>query len=434
MSEKYRFDTMSLHSGHVPDKETGSRAVPIYQTTSYVFKDTDEAAALYNMEVGGHLYTRISNPTIATLEQRLASLDGGVSCVACSSGMAAMHLVVTAICSSGDHIVASNKMYGANINLLQHTMTRFGIETEFVNPNNLEEIEKAIKPNTKLVFGEVIGNPGLDVMNVPEVAKICKKKNVPLAIDATFNTPYLMKPISYGANIVIHSLTKWIGGHGIAIGGAIINGGNFDWGNKEKFPTISGSHFALNGISFWEEFGPSALTAKIRAEGMYNFGPSLSPNNAFYILQGIETLSLRMKKHIENTKMMLEFLKENEAVSWLRHPDLEDHPDHKIAKKILPLGSGSIIVFGIKGGRDAGKAFIENVKLSSHLANVGDAKTLLIHPGSTTHSHLSSEAMKMSGLTDDMIRLSVGLEDIEDIKIDFEKGFKAASKISSKRS
>ena len=213
MSEKYRFDTMSLHSGHVPDKETGSRAVPIYQTTSYVFKDTDEAAALYNMEVGGHLYTRISNPTIATLEQRLASLDGGVSCIACSSGMAAMHLVVSAICSSGDHIVASNKMYGANINLLQHTMTRFGIETAFVNPNNLEEIEKAIKPNTKLVFGEVIGNPGLDVMNVPEVAKICKKKNVPFAIDATFNTPYLMKPISHGANIVIHSLTKWIGGH-----------------------------------------------------------------------------------------------------------------------------------------------------------------------------------------------------------------------------
>jgi len=298
----------------------------------------------------------------------------------------------------------------------------------------LEEIEKSIKPNTKLVFGEVIGNPGLDVMNVPEVAKICKKKNVPLAIDATFNTPYLMKPISHGANIVIHSLTKWIGGHGIAIGGAVVNGGNFDWGNKEKFPTISGSHFALNGISFWEEFGPSALTAKIRAEGMYNFGPSLSPNNAFYILQGIETLSLRMKKHIENTKMMLEFLKENESVSWLRHPDLEDHPDHKIAKKILPLGSGSIIVFGIKGGRDAGKAFIENVKLSSHLANVGDAKTLLIHPGSTTHSHLSSEAMKMSGLTDDMIRLSVGLEDIEDIKIDFEKGFKAAAKISSNKS
>jgi len=347
-----------------------------------------------------------------------------------------IYISMNSILSSDDHCIVITPNYQSAQTIPSSICDVTNMDLDSKNNWNMDLgiLRDSIKPNTKLVFGEVIGNPGLDVMNVPEVAKICKKKNVPLAIDATFNTPYLMKPISYGANIVIHSLTKWIGGHGIAIGGAIINGGNFDWGNKEKFPTISGPHFALNGISFWEEFGPSALTAKIRAEGMYNFEPSLSPNNAFYILQGIETLSLRMNKHIENTKMMLEFLKENEAVSWLRHPDLEDHPDHKIAKKILPLGSGSIIVFGIKGGRDAGKAFIENVKLSSHLANVGDAKTLLIHPGSTTHSHLSSEAMKMSGLTDDMIRLSVGLEDIEDIKIDFEKGFKAAAKISSKRS
>jgi len=428
MSEKYKFDTMSLHAGHVPDKETGSRAVPIYQTTSYVFNDTDEAAALYNMEVGGHLYTRISNPTVATLEQRLSALEGGVSSIACSSGMAAMHLVISAICSQGDHIVASNKMYGANINLLQHTMPRFGIETEFINPNNLEEIKKAIKPNTKLVFGEVIGNPGLDIMDISSVAKICEENNIPLVIDATFNTPYLMKPFEFGANIVIHSLTKWLGGHGVAIGGVIINGGNFDWGNKKKFPTIAGPHFALDGISFWEEFGPSAITAKIRSEGMYNFGPSLSPMSAFYVLQGIETLSLRMKKHMENTAHMLEFLSNHEAVSWVKHPDLKSHPDHKVAKKMLPRGSGSIIVFGVKGGRDAGKTFIESVQLSSHLANVGDAKTLLIHPGSTTHSHLSSEAMKSAGLTDDMIRLSVGLEDIDDIKKDFEMGFKSILK------
>ena len=428
MSENYKFDTLSLHAGHVPDKETGSRAVPIFQTTSYVFKNTDEAAALYNMEVGGHLYTRISNPTIATLEQRLASLEGGVSCVACASGMAAMHLVVSAICSKGDHIVASNKMYGANINLLQHTMPRFGIETDFVNPNNLEELRNAIKTNTKLIFGEVIGNPGLDIMDIPSVAKICKENNIPLIIDATFNTPYLMKPFDFGANIVIHSLTKWLGGHGIAIGGAIINGGNFDWSNKNKFPTISGPHFALDGISFWEEFGPSAITSKIRAEGMYNFGPSLSPMNAFYVLQGIETLSLRMKKHMENTKEMLDFLSNHEAVSWVKHPDLKSHPDHHIAKRILSKGSGSVIVFGLKGGRDAGKAFIESVQLSSHLANVGDAKTLLIHPGSTTHSHLSSQAMRSAGLTDDLIRLSVGLEDIDDIKKDFEMGFKSILK------
>ena len=428
MSEKYKFDTLSLHAGHVPDKETGSRAVPIYQTTSYVFDNTDEAAALYNMEVGGHLYTRISNPTIATLEQRLASLEGGVSCIACASGMAAMHLVISAICSQGDHIVASNKMYGANINLLQHTMPRFGIETDFVNPNNLEEIKNAIKPNTKLIFGEVIGNPGLDIMDISSVSKICQENNIPLVVDATFNTPYLMKPFEFGANIIIHSLTKWLGGHGVAIGGAIINGGNFDWGDKKKFPTISGPHFALDGISFWEEFGPSAITSKIRAEGMYNFGPSLSPMNAFYILQGIETLSLRMKKHMENTKELLNFLSSHEAVSWVKHPDLKNHPDHHIAKRILPKGSGSVIVFGVKGGRDAGKVFIESVQLSSHLANVGDAKTLLIHPGSTTHSHLSSKAMKSAGLTDDLIRLSVGLEDIDDIKKDFEMGFKSILK------
>ena len=425
MSDKYKFNTISLHAGHVPDKETGSRAVPIYQTTSYVFENTDEAAALYNMEVGGHLYTRISNPTIATLEQRLSALEGGVSCVACSSGMAAMHLVISAICSKGDHIVASNKMYGANINLLQYTMPRFGIETTFVDPNNLDLIKKAIKENTKLIFGEVIGNPGLDIMDIPGVAKICEENNIPLIIDGTFNTPFLMRPFEHGVNIVIHSLTKWLGGHGIAIGGAVINGGNFDWGNKEKFPNISGSHFALDGISFWEEFGPSAITSKIRAEGMYNFGPSLSPMNAFHILQGIETLPLRMKKHMENTHEILEFLSNHEAVSWVKHPDLSSHPDHKIAKQILPKGSGSVIVFGVKGGRTAGKKFIESVQLSSHLANVGDAKTLLIHPGSTTHSHLSSEAMKSAGLTDDLIRLSVGLEDIDDIKKDFEKGFKA---------
>ncbi|MDC0092686.1 O-acetylhomoserine aminocarboxypropyltransferase [Alphaproteobacteria bacterium] len=429
MSDNYKFDTLSLHAGHSPDKETGSRAVPIYQTTSYVFKDTEEAAALYNMEIGGHLYSRISNPTVAALEQRLAALEGGVSAIACSSGMAAMHLVVTALCSSGDHIVASSKMYGANINLLQHTMPRFGITTDFVNPNDPDAIEKAIKPNTKMVFGEVIGNPGLDIMDVPTIAKICKNKSVPLVLDATFNTPFLMQPFSHGANIIVHSLTKWLGGHGIAIGGAIVNGGNFDWGDKEKFPTISGDHFALGGISFWEEFGPAALSMKIRAEGMYNFGPSLSPTNAFYLMQGIETLPLRMKKHMENTHELLSFLQGHELVEWVKHPDLETHPDYLVAKKILPKGSGSVVVFGIKGGRKAGQSFIESVQLASHLANVGDAKTLLIHPGSTTHSHLSAEAMKISGLTEDMIRLSVGLEDIDDIKKDFEKGFRAVSKL-----
>ena len=432
MSEDYKFDTLSLHAGHVPDAQHGSRAVPIHQTTSYVFRDSEHAAALYNMELGGHLYTRISNPTVAVLEQRVAALDGGVAATATASGMAALTTAVMTICSSGDHIVASSRMYGANINLLENTLPRFGITTTFVAPDDLAAIEAAIQPNTKIIFGEVIGNPGLDVMDVAAVAKIGKKAHVPLMLDCTFNTPWLLKPIALGANIIIHSLTKWMGGHGIAIGGAVVDGGNFHWGNDDRFPTIAGPHYAMNEINFHEEFGPAAFTAKFRAEGMYNFGPSMSPTNAFHILQGIETLPLRMQKHMDNTAAMLEFLSGHDAVAWVKHPTLPDHPSHELVKKMLPKGAGSIIVFGLKGGRDAGKAFIEAVELSSHLANVGDAKTLVIHPASTTHSHISAEAMVEGGLSDDMIRLSVGLEDIADITADFEIGFRAAARVAAK--
>ncbi len=432
MSDDYKFDTLSLHAGHVPDAQHGSRAVPIHQTTSYVFRDSEHAAALYNMELGGHLYTRISNPTVAVLEQRVAALDGGVAATATASGMAALTTAVMTICSSGDHIVASSRMYGANINLLENTLPRFGITTTFVAPDDLAAIEAAIQPNTKIIFGEVIGNPGLDVMDVAAVAEIGKKAHVPLMLDCTFNTPWLLKPITLGANIIIHSLTKWMGGHGIAIGGAVVDGGNFDWGKDDRFPTIAGPHYAMNEINFHEEFGPAAFTAKFRAEGMYNFGPSMSPTNAFHILQGIETLPLRMQKHMDNTAAMLEFLSGHDAVAWVKHPTLPDHPSHELVKKMLPKGAGSIIVFGLKGGRDAGKAFIEAVELSSHLANVGDAKTLVIHPASTTHSHISAEAMVEGGLSDDMIRLSVGLEDIADITADFEIGFRAAARVAAK--
>ena len=432
MSDDYKFDTLSLHAGHVPDAQHGSRAVPIHQTTSYVFRDSEHAAALYNMELGGHLYTRISNPTVAVLEQRVAALDNGVAATATASGMAALTTAVMTICSSGDHIVASSRMYGANINLLENTLPRFGITTTFVAPDDLAAIEAAIQPNTKIIFGEVIGNPGLDVMDVAAVAKIGKKAHVPLMLDCTFNTPWLLKPIALGANIIIHSLTKWMGGHGIAIGGAVVDGGNFDWGKDDRFPTIAGPHYAMNEINFHEEFGPAAFTAKFRAEGMYNFGPSMSPTNAFHILQGIETLPLRMQKHMDNTAAMLEFLSGHDAVAWVKHPTLPDHPSHELVKKMLPKGAGSIIVFGLKGGRDAGKAFIEAVELSSHLANVGDAKTLVIHPASTTHSHISAEAMVEGGLSDDMIRLSVGLEDIADITADFEIGFRAAARVAAK--
>ncbi len=428
MSGDYKFDTLSLHAGHIPDPIHGSRAVPIHQTTSYVFKDSEHAASLYNMELGGHLYTRISNPTVAVLEQRIAALDGGVAATATASGMAALTTAVMTICSSGDHIVASSRMYGANINLLENTLPRFGITTTFVAPDDLAAIEAAIQPNTKIVFGEVIGNPGLDVMDVEAVVKITAKASVPLMLDCTFNTPWLLKPIEFGANIIIHSLTKWMGGHGIAIGGAVVDGGNFNWDQNDKFPTIAGPHYAMNEINFFEEFGPAAFTAKFRAEGMYNFGPSMSPTNAFHILQGLETLPLRMQKHMDNTAELLAFLNGHDAVAWVRHPTLVDHPSYELAKKMLPRGAGSIIVFGLRGGRDAGKAFIEALNLASHLANVGDAKTLVIHPASTTHSHISADAMIEGGLSDDMIRLSVGLEDINDIMADFEKGFKAAAR------
>ncbi len=430
MSGDYKFDTLSLHAGHVPDEQYGSRAVPIHQTTSYVFKNTEHAASLYNMEQGGHLYTRISNPTVAVLEQRVAALEGGVAATATASGMAALTVAVMTICSSGDHIVASSRMYGANINLLENTLPRFGINTSFVDPTDTKAIEAAIQTNTKIVFGEVIGNPGLDIMDVQAVAQVTKQAGIPLMLDCTFNTPWLLKPFPLGANIIIHSLPKWIGGHGIAIGGAVVDGGNFDWAQNDKFPTISGPHYAMDNINFYEEFGPTAFTAKFRAEGMYNFGPSLSPTNAFHIIQGIETLPLRMQRHMDNTEKMLAFLSAHDAVAWVRHPSLKNHPGHALAKKMMPRGAGSVIVFGLKGGRDAGRAFIESVELASHLANVGDAKTLVIHPASTTHSHISADAMIEGGLSDDMIRLSVGLEDFQDLEADFKIGFRAATKIA----
>ena len=432
MSGNYKFDTLTLHAGQVPDKATGARAMPIYQTTSYVFQDTEHAASLFNMEVGGHIYSRITNPTIATLEQRVAALEGGVACVAVSSGMAALFLTILSLASQGDHIVASSQMYGASINLFEHTLPRYGITTSFVPPHDLEAIEAAIQPNTKMVFGEVIGNPGLDVMDVPSVASITAKAGVPLVIDATFNTPYLFRPIEHGANIVIQSLTKWMGGHGVAMGGAVIDGGNFDWGRDGKFPTLTEPHYAFQGVNLWEEFGPAAFTARVRSEGMYNIGPSLSPTNAFHLLQGLETLNLRMDRHIANTHKLLAFLSEHEQIAWVKHPALADHRDHELAMRLMPKGVCSIISCGIKGGREAGRAFIENVQLASHLANVGDAKTLVIHPGSTTHSHLTPEAMANAGLTDDMIRISVGLENSDDLIADFKNALRIAKKVTEK--
>ncbi len=428
----YKFDTLSLHAGHEPDSDYGSRAVPIHQTTSYMFPSTEHASALFNMEVGGHIYSRLTNPTVAVLEQRLAALDGGVAAVATSSGMAAVFLTILALVSGGDHIVASSQMYGANINLFKYTLSRYGITVTFVPPGDLDGLRDAIQPNTKMVFGEIIGNPGLDILDVPKVADICHSAGVPMVVDATFNTPYLMRPIDHGANIVIHSLTKWMGGHGVALGGGIIDGGNFDWGSSGRFPTLTEPHFAFQNVNLWEEFGPLAFAARVRTEGMYNIGACLAPMNAFHLLQGIETLSLRMARHMSNTLALLDFFAGHDQVSWLKHPSLASHPDYETAKRLLPKGAGSVIALGVKGGRDAGRSFIENVNLASHLANVGDAKTLVIHPASTTHSHLDSDAMAAAGLSDDMVRISVGLEDIDDLIADFSMALKASSRVSQK--
>ena len=422
------FETLSLHAGQHPDPVTGSRAVPIYQTTSYVFQDADHAAALFNLERAGHIYTRISNPTIAVLEERLAALENGVGAVCTASGMAALHLAIATLLNAGDHIVASASLYGGTINLLTHTLPRFGITTTFVKPRDLDGIRAAIKPNTKLVIGETIGNPGLEVLDIPAVAKVAHDAGIPLLIDNTFATPFLSRPIELGADIVMNSITKWIGGHGIAIGGVIVDGGHFDWEKSGKFPTLTTPYDGYHGIVFSEEFGPAAFIMRARAEGLRDFGACLSPTNAFQILQGVETLHVRMQRHVENAVAVLDFLKSNKAVEWVLHPALDNHPDHELAKKLLPRGAGSIITFGIKGGRDAGRKFIEALKLASHLANVGDAKTLVIHPGSTTHQQMNAEQLKVAGIGEELIRLSIGIEAAEDIIGDLGQALRFSQK------
>ena len=431
MSQFYLFDTLSLHAGQTVDKEFGARATPIYQTTSYVFPDTDTASSIFNLERGGHAYSRITNPTVGVLEQRVAALEGGSAAVCTASGMAATFCAITAILGQGDHIVASTQMYGGNISLMKNTLPRFGITTTFVEPTDIEGFRNAIQDNTRLIYGELIGNPGLDILDLEAIATITGEHQIPFMVDATFNTPYLCRCFDYGVNINIHSVTKWMGGHGLAIGGVIVDGGNFDWGATDKYPTITEPYAPFSGMNIWEEFGPSAFAMRIRAEAMRDFGATMSPMNAFLLLQGIETLSLRMDRHLSNTKGMLEYLSGHKQVSWVNHPDLPSHSSHALAKKYLPKGAGSIVSFGVKGGRDAGKAFIENVELASHLANVGDAKTLIIHPATTTHSRIDAEALVAAGITEDMVRLSVGLEDIEDIKADFDNGFRAAKKIAN---
>jgi O-acetylhomoserine (thiol)-lyase len=422
------FETLSLHAGQIPDKTTGARAMPIYQTTSYVFQDTDHAAALFNLERPGHIYTRISNPTIAVLEERLAALENGVGAVCTASGMAALHLAIATLLNAGDHIVASSSLYGGTINLLAHTLPRFGINTAFVKPRDLEAFRKSIKPNTKLVIGETIGNPGLEVLDIPAVAAIAHDAKIPLLIDSTFATPFLSKPIELGADIVMHSTTKWIGGHGVAIGGVIVDGGRFDWRGSGKFPQLTEPYAGYHGMIFDEQFGPAAFIMRARTEGLRDFGACLSPTNAFHLLQGIETLGVRMERHISNTTAVLAALNANKAVSFVTHPSLEDHTDYELAKRLLPQGAGSIVSFGVKGGRAAGKKFVEALRLTSHLANVGDAKTLVIHPASTTHQQMDAAQLEAAGVGEDLVRLSVGIESAQDIIDDLSQALRASQR------
>jgi O-acetylhomoserine (thiol)-lyase len=423
-----KFDTLALHAGQQPDPATGARAVPIYQTTSYVFKDSEHAASLFNLERAGHIYSRISNPTVAVLEERVAALEHGVGAIATASGHAALHLAVVTLMGQGGHIVSSASLYGGSVNLFGLTLPRFGIETSFVKPRDLDGFRAAIRPETRLVYGETLGNPGLEVLDIPALAEIAHEAGLPLMIDNTFATPFLCRPVELGADIVLHSATKWLGGHGLALGGVLVDGGRFDWEKSGKFPTLTEPYAGYHGIDFAEEFGPQALSMRARTEGLRDFGACMSPQNAFYILQGVETLPLRIERHMSNTLKVIEFLEKNEAVAWVLHPDLPSHPDHALAKRLLPKGSGSIVSFGLKGGRAAGARFIEACKLASHLANVGDAKTLVLHPASTTHQQMTAEQLAAAGVGADMVRLSVGIEDPDDIVEDLRQALRASQK------
>jgi O-acetylhomoserine (thiol)-lyase len=423
-----RFDTLSLHAGQRPDPATGARAVPIYQTTSYVFDDTDHAAGLFNLERAGHIYSRISNPTVAVLEERIAALEGGVGAVATASGQAALHLAIATLMGAGGHIVASARIYGGSHNMFTHTLPRFGIATTFADPRDPDSFARAITDRTRLVFAETLGNPGLEVLDIQAVADVAHRQALPLMVDSTFTTPWLCQPVGHGADIVMHSATKFLGGHGIAIGGLLVDGGRFDWAASGKFPTMTEPYAGYHGISFAEEFGPAAFVMRARAEGLRDFGACMSPANAFYLLQGIETLPVRMARHVGNAQAVAEFLKQHDAVAWVKYAGLESHPDFALARRQMPKGAGAIMSFGIKGGRKAGAKLIERLRLFSHLANVGDAKSLVIHPASTTHQQMSAEDLAKAGVGEELVRLSIGLEDTEDLIEDLSQALAASQR------
>ncbi len=393
-----------------------------------MFKNSDYAAGLFNIERAGHVYSRISNPTNAVLEERVAALDGGVGAICTSSGQAALHLAICTIVSAGEHIVASRSLYGGSHNLLAYTLPRFGIETSFVDPRDPEAFRAAIKDNTRLVFGEILGNPGLEVLDVPALSRVAHEARLPLLVDSTFTTPYLCQPLSLGADLVMHSATKFLSGHGIVIGGVLVDGGTFDWEASGLFPTLTEPYDGFHDLNFAEEFGPAAFITRARKEGLRDFGACMAPTTAFHILQGIETLSLRMDRHVSNTRKVVEFLHAHESVEWVSYPELPNHPDYQLAKELLPRGCGAVFSFGVHGGREAGRKLIEALSVFSHLANVGDAKSLVIHPASTTHHRMDSEALAAAGISEGLIRLSIGLEDASDLIGDLNRALRASQK------
>src|SRR6266702_4517266 len=427
-----RFDTLALHAGAAPDPATGARATPIYQTTSFTFRDSDHAAALFNMERAGHVYSRISNPTVAVFEERVAALENGAGAIGTASGQAALHLAIATLMGAGAHIVASSALYGGSHNLLHYTLRRFGIETTFVDPRDLDAWRAALRPNTRLLFGETLGNPGLEVLDVPRVAELAHEHGLPLLVDSTFTTPYLMRPFELGADLVYHSATKFLSGHGVVIGGLLVDSGRFDWERSGKsagkFPTLTEPYAGFHDMVFADESTTAAFLLRSRREGIRDFGACMAPMTAFQILQGIETLPLRMQRHVDNTRKIVAFLVAHPFVEAVGYPELPQHPDHALAQTLLPLGCGAVFSFSIRGTRDQGRRFIESLRIFSHLANVGDAKSLVIHPASTTHFRVSAEDLRAAGITEGTIRLSVGLEDPNDLVEDLGRALYAAEK------
>lgn len=422
------FDTLSLHAGAQPDPATGARAVPIHLTTSFVFESSDHAASLFNLERPGHVYSRISNPTNAVLEQRVSALEGGVGAIAVASGQAALHLSIATLMGAGSHIVASTALYGGSQNLLHYTLARFGIETTFVKPGDIDGWRAAVRPNTKLFFGETVGNPGLDVLDIPTVSAIAHEAGVPLLVDSTLTSPWLIKPFEHGADIVYHSATKFLSGHGTVIGGIVVDGGNFDWEKSGRFPELTEPYDGFHNMVFSEESTTGAFLLRARREGLRDFGACMSPHSAWLILQGIETLPLRMERHMRNTEKVVQFLASHPMVSRVGHPMLESHSSYALAQKLLPRGAGSVFSFDIAGNRNQGKKFIETLKVFSHLANVGDCRSLVIHPASTTHFRMHDDALAQAGISQGTIRLSIGLEDADDLIDDLKRALKAAEK------